>query len=967
MIRKVLCLFGYLAATSYGLTYPPSPTTQYPAADVIITCGFGVTCASPYHTGLDLHGSVDDPVLSPVSGVVKEAQDHSGYGGTVIIEAQVGSEYVTYLIAHMRKSNLQVIPGQNVGIHQLLGYVAPTGLNGGTYAPHIHMGIRKGPYDSHNEDPCGVGAKWTYAGYTNCPSIVLNEWYDPESFTPAHCVGCYADSWHNDGTSQKFLDAYLANPQSGFGIPVQDPGNPQGIYVHAWNGANGIDVQNYDDTNIEKRGAILYKQGATAAYVVRAGFWDMYRYNNGPVAYGAPLSDEGPGVYNGISYKAKQLFELKTLLWDPLQNGGNVLVANPELPGISLLNPGNGAKVRAAGFNGGDELNLKVIPTTVAYDHTVISISDATGINYDYYTFYRNGLTLGNYPKTTTALTDYGVTANSNYDYRVEGGFTNWGIVSVSEAITVTTPPNPNTFDAAVSPRDPYTVDVTISDTLYNATLYNIYRDGQWIARTSGRNFSDFDVTFNTTYNYQVEALTGSLLHITSTAQLSVTTPDDPAPPPPPVIPPPQNPTFTLRIMEGVTVLEPPPAIINAYNTINFTIQNVGNAPISLDRVRADAYVDLGFQQVVRSYPADQFTPPLVLAPGARYTYQRDNANNLWPGVYGVATIKPVIKLYTIAGEWIVTDIDQNAVGYATLTILPANVNPDLIVTAVGISPVSPRVGDAVSAVFTVKNQGDALCPTPYLQVTKQDGTVISTLAPQIDVNQQIVVTMPLGTGVTGLYQLSYALDPSNFIHEWNETNNTGSFYYNVGPALPDFVPFANNIFPTNAGSDDPIDINLGFWNNAVGASSPAIVTVYLDGQLIATKTTFAMQPNWSWGSDFYVGRLSAGTHTYSATIDPANLIQETNETNNTLSGTFSIFAEPTMVLQVSKNVATNSVVLTWNNTADPFYFAWYAAGPTPNDFYYGTLKNIGNVTQYSLPGQLNDGKNYFYIITDNP
>src|SRR5262245_24643754 len=59
-------------------------------------------------------------------------------------------------------------------------------------------------------------------------------------------------------------------------------------YLHQWLGApSELWVQNFDDSSIDRRGAILYKPGldhyeqVDSAYLVRAGFWEVYRSGAG--------------------------------------------------------------------------------------------------------------------------------------------------------------------------------------------------------------------------------------------------------------------------------------------------------------------------------------------------------------------------------------------------------------------------------------------------------------------------------------------------------------------------------------------------------------------------------------------------------------------------------------------------------------------------------------------------------------
>lgn len=108
------------------------------------SCEFGIfgACYYPdqYHLAEDYDVGVNAPVYACANGIVREAQSHGGYGGTVLIEHRLPSgEYVVSLYAHLFASTLAVDPGQEVVRGQtLIGYIADTEHNGG-YAVHFHF------------------------------------------------------------------------------------------------------------------------------------------------------------------------------------------------------------------------------------------------------------------------------------------------------------------------------------------------------------------------------------------------------------------------------------------------------------------------------------------------------------------------------------------------------------------------------------------------------------------------------------------------------------------------------------------------------------------------------------------------------------------------------------------------------------------------------------------------------------
>lgn len=186
----------------------------YPLEDWYETCGFDTECGSDHHMGVDgiptgtggsEHASerIGAEVIAPCTGLVKEAQEHGGYGGMVIMECWTGDECVTPFAAHMFTDDitvdgtsyegLQVSPGEIISAGDVIGYIADEDNNGG-WAPHVHFGIRKGTYASASYSGCiddyGV-ASWYYAAYPgsgegSCYDAIVADMYNPNTFIADH-------------------------------------------------------------------------------------------------------------------------------------------------------------------------------------------------------------------------------------------------------------------------------------------------------------------------------------------------------------------------------------------------------------------------------------------------------------------------------------------------------------------------------------------------------------------------------------------------------------------------------------------------------------------------------------------------------------------------------------------------------------------------------------------------------------
>lgn len=106
-----------------------------------ITSAFGwrihpVVGESRFHSGTDLGAPHGTPVLAAFSGKVAVADFMGGYGLTVVLQHQKGSEETLY--GHL--SEIFVKPGETVKQGEVIGRVGSTGLSTG---PHLHFEFRK--------------------------------------------------------------------------------------------------------------------------------------------------------------------------------------------------------------------------------------------------------------------------------------------------------------------------------------------------------------------------------------------------------------------------------------------------------------------------------------------------------------------------------------------------------------------------------------------------------------------------------------------------------------------------------------------------------------------------------------------------------------------------------------------------------------------------------------------------------
>lgn len=141
------------------------------ANDVVPDCGAKFI---GFHDAVDLEvtpeeKSQDVPVFAVSDGTVKLVSNISGYGGLLVLGANIKGEDVTLNYGHVRLSSVSLKVGDKVTAGQKLG-VLGTGCSTETDGErkHLHFAIHK-------------GTRIDVRGYVPNQGV-LNEWIDPRSF-----------------------------------------------------------------------------------------------------------------------------------------------------------------------------------------------------------------------------------------------------------------------------------------------------------------------------------------------------------------------------------------------------------------------------------------------------------------------------------------------------------------------------------------------------------------------------------------------------------------------------------------------------------------------------------------------------------------------------------------------------------------------------------------------------------------
>ncbi|WP_379154543.1 peptidoglycan DD-metalloendopeptidase family protein [Paenibacillus sp. sgz5001063] len=117
-----------------------APVVIWPTPSRVITSSFGYRSdpfngTSAYHSGIDIAGSIGDPVYAAMEGVVISAEQMGARGKYIIIKHDNGLE--TW---YMHLNGMLVSPGTKVHKGQKIGLLGNTGRSTG---PHLHFQVVK--------------------------------------------------------------------------------------------------------------------------------------------------------------------------------------------------------------------------------------------------------------------------------------------------------------------------------------------------------------------------------------------------------------------------------------------------------------------------------------------------------------------------------------------------------------------------------------------------------------------------------------------------------------------------------------------------------------------------------------------------------------------------------------------------------------------------------------------------------
>ena len=294
---------------------------------------------------------------------------------------------------------------------------------------------------------------------------------------------------------------------------------------------------------------------------------------------------------------------------------------------------------------------------------------------------------------------------------------------------------------------------------------------------------------------------------------------------------------------------------------------------------------------------------------------------------------------------------------------------PDLQITKLDVSTLTPTTAQSVKFTITVKNIGnkDAKVSRLYLyEGTKKLGGVM-TVAQAAGASKTYTLTLAAGKLTAGTHKVFVQVDPLKEVEELNENNNkTGTRTLTVKKALPDLQITkltVSDLAPTTAES---VKFTITVKNKGNISSKVSRLYLYEGTKKLGGIMTVAQAAGASktYTLTLAAGKLTAGTHKVFVQVDPLKEVEELNENNNKTGTRTLTVAKATRDLQITSLTASRSSITKGDSVKLTFkvYNAGNSTAAASKVYVYDKNgKKLGGVNTAALAAGAS--KTYSYTI----
>ena len=238
---------------------------------------------------------------------------------------------------------------------------------------------------------------------------------------------------------------------------------------------------------------------------------------------------------------------------------------------------------------------------------------------------------------------------------------------------------------------------------------------------------------------------------------------------------------------------------------------------------------------------------------------------------------------------------EDNNTRYVTVEIVKPLL-PDLTVTSVTPSKASYRAGETVTISTTIKNQGEADTGSFVVRLAPSGGSVQTRTVSGLKVGESTTLTWTFTAPVlseTEVWIITVTADSTGVIAESDESNNSASGSVTILGEKPDLC--ITSLTP-DAGSYAPgetITFTAVVRNNGIIACPESQIRFSGAEITSQTKPLSRIPAGGSVAVSFALtapGIVGEKTYTVTAMADPNNAVEESDESNNSRSGSFTVY-----------------------------------------------------------------------------
>ncbi|NQT05690.1 MAG: hypothetical protein HQ577_06755 [Dehalococcoidia bacterium] len=335
--------------------------------------------------------------------------------------------------------------------------------------------------------------------------------------------------------------------------------------------------------------------------------------------------------------------------------------------------------------------------------------------------------------------------------------------------------------------------------------------------------------------------------------------------------------TYTLSTLGADLIIDsitwsPSEPSVGSTVIFSITIRNQGTIAASSNRV--DFYIDgisRGYKDIGRIDPGGALTETFS-----------------WFTKAGQHEIKAIVDKNDSVPE---VNEDNNE-----MTVVFSALLPDLIIEDISWSPETPSIGDNVSFMVLVTNQGSGVSGNATVNFYVDDTCLDTDQTSKLEASASENATFSW-VAEAGAHEIKAVIVTGGFIIESDKTNNEKTITFS--PNLSDLTISSITWSPTEPSVRDHITFTITIENQGSGDSGESTVDLYIDGSSAGDNTLAQIDASANRQVTF-TWRAEEGSHQIRAVADPQDDVPESEESNNEKTVTLTILPPDLIIEQIA-------------------------------------------------------------------